>query len=283
LAYNTFEPVGGADPNLSPIIFLHGVTAFKENWEDIPQVVANATKRLSYSVDGRNHGDSEWSEQFSFDLNVDDLVHFMDSRGIQKAVIVGHSMGGITAIKTALRKPERIESIVVEDMFVRKIPQPVMDTVIPYVMFMQKALEEAPPQLDELEIKKFVLKYILEQMPQEMRKLASSGRSGDLDSNARFLSFRRSADGRFTSKSNLAVIERALRNMDTISSDPEGQFRGPACFIYGKMSPFLVGADEHHIKQFFPEAILVGIDDVGHDVHNSKPLEFTDVLLKFLS
>lgn len=58
----------------------------------------------SYSVDARNHGDSEWNDYFNFDVNVDDLLHFMDVLGIRKAILVGHSMGGKTAIKTALKR-----------------------------------------------------------------------------------------------------------------------------------------------------------------------------------
>lgn len=57
-----------------------------------------------YAVDARNHGDSEWRDYFTFDCNVDDLLHFMDSMKIPTAAIVGHSMGGIIGIKTALRK-----------------------------------------------------------------------------------------------------------------------------------------------------------------------------------
>ncbi|GFT00400.1 hypothetical protein NPIL_145951 [Nephila pilipes] len=102
LAFNTVEP-DGCEKDKAPIIFLHGITASKEYWNEIPKNLANATKRKVYAIDSRNHGDSEWSEVFNFDCNVDDFLHFMDQIGVSKAILIGHSMGGITALKTALR------------------------------------------------------------------------------------------------------------------------------------------------------------------------------------
>ncbi|GBM81374.1 hypothetical protein AVEN_172007-1 [Araneus ventricosus] len=102
-AYNLVEPDGGATDK-PPVIILHGVTASKEYWYDIPKTVANATKRKVYAVDARNHGESPWSEVFDFgDCNVVDLLHFMDTIKAPKAILIGHSMGGITIIKTAIK------------------------------------------------------------------------------------------------------------------------------------------------------------------------------------
>ncbi|CAL1278451.1 unnamed protein product [Larinioides sclopetarius] len=102
LVYNLVEPDGDAIDK-PPVIFLHGLSASKEIWHDIPKTVANATKRKVYAVDSRNHGESPWSDVFNFDCNVDDLLHFMDTIRAPKAILIGHSMGGFTSIKTALK------------------------------------------------------------------------------------------------------------------------------------------------------------------------------------
>lgn len=282
LAYNTHEPVAGSDESLSPIIYLHGATSFKESWGDIPQVVANATKRRSYSLDARNHGDSEWNDYFNFDVNVDDLIHFMDTLGLQKAILVGHSMGGVTAIKTALKRPDRVEKVIIEDMFVRKCSKEVIDVVLTYISLLQQAIDKAPPQLGEDAVKMFILQYLMANLPPILLKHLKKDEEG-LESKARFMALRRGADGRFVNKCNLAVVKKAMENLETLASEPEGRFDGPACFIYGEMSPFLVGADEHHIRQYFPKAVFTGIEDADHNVHPTKPLEFTDSVIKFLS
>ncbi|KFM70267.1 Abhydrolase domain-containing protein 11, partial [Stegodyphus mimosarum] len=92
LAYKTVEPTSGTGDK-SPIIFLHGCTASSDYWGDIPQTLANETKRKVYLLDARNHGDSEWSDVFNFDVNFNDLAYFMDTMNISKAVLLGHSMG----------------------------------------------------------------------------------------------------------------------------------------------------------------------------------------------
>ena len=283
LSYNTHEPVCETDENLSPIIYLHGATVFKESWFDIPQIIANATKRKSYSLDARNHGESEWTDHFNFEVNADDLKHFMDTQGIDKAILVGHSMGGMTAIKTALRWPDRVEKIVVEDMFVRKCPPETIKTILNYITMLQKAIEEVPADLDEESAKKLVMKCLTENIPAEMKDLTYEGKTKDDEDDLRFLKFRRTAEGRYSSVCNLEALKKALGDLETAASDPQGQFAGPALFIYGKVSPFLVGADEHHIKQFFPNAVFEGVEEAGHDVHFVKPLEFTDAVLKFIS
>ncbi|KFM70263.1 Abhydrolase domain-containing protein 11, partial [Stegodyphus mimosarum] len=102
---------------------------------------------------------------------------------------------------------------------------------------------------------------------------ANSRLAGDLKLNS---------DGRYGVKSNLKILEKATRNADTVMEDPSGVYQGPACFIYGALSPFLVGADKHHIKQFFPKAEFVEVEDATHDVHIDQPLQFTDTILKFI-
>lgn len=75
---------------------------FKFNWFTIDLFILQV-----YAVDARNHGDSDWNDFFNFDINVDDLLYTMDSLSIPKAVLVGHSMGGITALRTALKAVSR--------------------------------------------------------------------------------------------------------------------------------------------------------------------------------
>ncbi|KFM70266.1 Abhydrolase domain-containing protein 11, partial [Stegodyphus mimosarum] len=170
LAYKTVEPVGGAEDK-PPVIFLHGLTASTDYWFDIPRIIANETKRKIYLLDARNHGDSEWSDEFNFDINSADLVHFMDTMNIPKAVLLGHSMGGITAIRTALKKKERVEMIIVEDMSVRKVPKAMSDMIITSMTLAQQAVEQMPTDIDENGAKKFIFDYLFDHLPAEAKEL----------------------------------------------------------------------------------------------------------------
>ncbi|GBM81372.1 hypothetical protein AVEN_172005-1, partial [Araneus ventricosus] len=190
-----------------------------------------------YAVDSRNHGDSPWSDVFNFDCNVDDLLSFMDSIGAPKAIIIGHSMGGITGMKTALRAPERVEKLVVEDISCRKIPQPILEMVLLYVSLGQAALEQVPTDVDEDTARKIIFDAVLQGLPQELKMLAKP-------ENANFrIQLKRSPEGRWIFKSNIGLLMKALKNSKELMTEPTGVYEGPACFIYGKLSPFLVCKD----------------------------------------
>ncbi|GFT63128.1 AB hydrolase-1 domain-containing protein, partial [Nephila pilipes] len=124
----------------------------------------------TYVVDSRNHGESPWSEVFNFDCNVDDLLHLMDTINAPKAILIGHSMGGITAIKTALRAPERVESIAIEDIGVRRLPEEVIEMVRQRMSLMKVAVEKLPLGLDEVKARKFIFDSVFEALPPEIVK-----------------------------------------------------------------------------------------------------------------
>ncbi|XP_042902291.1 sn-1-specific diacylglycerol lipase ABHD11 isoform X4 [Parasteatoda tepidariorum] len=103
IAHRVFEASGGSC-SICPYILLHGLMENKENWKAIPQLLADVTKRKVYTYDARNHGESEHSMDSNFDNNIYDLYHFMDKIEVYRAVLVGHNMGGMTAIQAALQQ-----------------------------------------------------------------------------------------------------------------------------------------------------------------------------------
>ncbi|XP_054722426.1 protein ABHD11-like [Uloborus diversus] len=164
LAFYVAEPENGADDKASPIIFLHGITACKELWETVPQTVANMSKRRAYVVDQRNHGDGEWSDIFTFDVLVDDILNFMDENKIKKAILIGHSMGGIVSIKTALKNPQRIEALIVEDMIVGYVDKELLGVIEAFISKSYEIVMHIPAGTDENEASQFFLVSMAEVM-----------------------------------------------------------------------------------------------------------------------
>ncbi|KAF8768168.1 protein ABHD11-like [Argiope bruennichi] len=276
LVYNLVEPDGGATDK-PPVIILHGLTASKEYWYDIPKTVANATKRKVYVLDSRNHGDSPWSDVFNFDCNVDDLLHFMDTIKTPKAILIGHSMGGITSIKTALRAPERVEKAVIEDMTVSKVNAQIIEMIYNKIGLARKALEVMPTGLDEKSARLFIIDFIIEALPPEAKQYVR------FDENGYMIPLKKTEDGRYTFKSNINGLQNAVKNAEQSDETEKGRvFEGPICFIYGKLSPFQVSKDEEVIKKVFPNAELVGVEGATHTVHNDCPAEFKETVLNFL-
>ncbi|XP_054706699.1 protein ABHD11-like, partial [Uloborus diversus] len=122
LAYICCEPEGGKSDS-PPIILHHGFTSCKERWKPILQTLANQSKRVVYAIDARNHGESERSDFFNFDILTKDLENFMEAKGISKATLIGHSMGGVVTMALAVTTPEKVEKLIIEDVSPKE-PEP---------------------------------------------------------------------------------------------------------------------------------------------------------------
>jgi len=279
IAYKSFDPAHEIDESLSPVIFLHGITSSKESWDDVPQVIADGAKRKVYALDARNHGDSDHTDVFNFDLNVDDLFHFMDEMNIPKAVLVGHSMGGLTATNAALRKPERIEMIFSEDMFVKK-PTP----------FVTNLFERFMKLLDNI-VQMIVLQCISNEL--DAMKSAVDRSYSQMSSGAPILvkkeemykmnyTFKPNPSGGYDVKYNKDTLIRALSNIETLMSDPCGQYSGPAYFLYGELSPFQVGKKKDSIREHFPNSEFREFKGATHFLHGEYSDKFKKTVLQYL-
>ncbi|HET6443146.1 MAG TPA: alpha/beta fold hydrolase [candidate division Zixibacteria bacterium] len=97
-----------------PLILIHGFNMDVNTW--INNIDALAESHKVYGIDLWGLGFSARdSVDPSFELYTEQLLSFMDTLDIQKATLVGHSMGGGTAISFAVRYPERVDRLVLVD------------------------------------------------------------------------------------------------------------------------------------------------------------------------
>ena len=98
-----------------PLIILHGLFGQSDNWSTLSK---NFSKNgfCCYLVDQRNHGRSPHSEDFTYEIMAEDLLELMNDEKIDSADIIGHSMGGKTAMFFALKHADRINKMIVADM-----------------------------------------------------------------------------------------------------------------------------------------------------------------------
>ena len=73
-------------------------------------------------LDARNHGNSPHTQEMSYESMSADVVKFLNDHRISECSIIGHSMGGKTAMITALEHPERVERLIVEDVSPTRAP-----------------------------------------------------------------------------------------------------------------------------------------------------------------
>ena len=96
------------------MLVLHGLLGSSRNWQTTGRDLAAHFHVLA--LDARNHGRSPHSEEMSFAAMADDVIAWMDARDLARADIVGHSMGGKTAMLLACRHPGRVARLVVVDV-----------------------------------------------------------------------------------------------------------------------------------------------------------------------
>ena len=103
--------VGEAGP---PLIVLHGLFGAASNWRTIARGLDDC--RSVYLLDARNHGNSPHAPLMSYAAMAADVKAFMDSNAIESADIIGHSMGGKTAMHLALHSPQRVSRLLIVDI-----------------------------------------------------------------------------------------------------------------------------------------------------------------------
>jgi len=104
-----FREAGGSGG--VPVVLLHAQGSTAGTWDAF---VARVDRRV-LALDLRGHGESSWAKKYSLELMCEDVLGFLDAKGIAQADLVGHSMGGRVAVLVAQRQPGRVRRLVVED------------------------------------------------------------------------------------------------------------------------------------------------------------------------
>jgi pimeloyl-ACP methyl ester carboxylesterase len=95
------------------MVLLHGLTGDGNAWAEFAPRFADRWHVVA--PDQRGHGRSRHAEAYSFALFADDLHGLLEAYDIERAVLVGHSMGGVVAYRYAERHPERVAAMVLEE------------------------------------------------------------------------------------------------------------------------------------------------------------------------
>jgi pimeloyl-ACP methyl ester carboxylesterase len=104
------EDRGSGEP---PLVLVHGYTGSSLDWFDVHDELAADRRVLAF--DHRGHGESSHASAYSIDLLAADFLALLDAVGLKTIDLLGHSMGGVVALRTVLAQPERIRSLVLMD------------------------------------------------------------------------------------------------------------------------------------------------------------------------
>lgn len=254
-----------------PLVILHGLYGSSDNWMSIGRKLAENFE--VYIPDQRNHGRSPHSDRHDYGSMREDLMEFIDGQGLQRVILLGHSMGGKTAMCFAANYPERIGTLIVADIAPKS-----------YKGIWRR---EALNHYDILMAMKEVDFSRVSSRRDVDGQLAASIKSQRIRA---FLmkNLGKERDGRYSWSINLDVLIRELDNiMDGINescfdlSSPTGDF--PVLFIRGGNSPYIEEEDMKFINKLFPSARLETIPDAGHWLHAEQPEAFIETVSSFAS
>ncbi|KAG8590093.1 hypothetical protein GDO81_006631 [Engystomops pustulosus] len=100
LSYDLFD---GKAPG-PPLVLLHGLFGSKSNFQSIAKALVRRIGRKVLTLDARNHGSSPHSDTITYHTMSDDVRHLLQQLNISSCVLIGHSMGGKTAMTLALQE-----------------------------------------------------------------------------------------------------------------------------------------------------------------------------------
>lgn len=238
-----------------PMIILHGLFGFSDNWQTHAKKFAEYYRVIL--VDLRNHGHSDWSDEFSYDIMVDDLKELCNELHLKNILMIGHSMGGKVAILFAQKHKELLDKLVVVDIGVKAYPmhhQHILAGMhaidLPKIQLRKEAEEILKRYIDSDGVRQFLLKNLYWK-----------------------------DKGQLAWRMNLKVLEREMENI--LSSLPEKEVMLPTLFIRGELSNYILDEDIEQLEDQFPDSEIITIKDAGHWVHAEAPEEFVDAVLGF--
>jgi esterase len=234
-----FEATG----NGSPVVILHGLFGSSRNWRGIAKSLA--PHHRVYCVDMRNHGQSPWAASMTYSEMAGDMRMLIESEGLDKPVVIGHSMGGKAAMALALESPSLLGRLIVVDI----APVSYVDRFSVYL--------EAMREVDTLSLSKRA--DALEQLVQRIH---------DVDLAGFLLQNLVPRDDHFDWRLNLGAISAAVPEL---SGFPEElllrRYPGPVTLIRGSLLDYVQPADQIVAAKVFPAVEVVEVQGAGHWVH----------------
>ncbi len=239
-----------------PLVILHGLFGSLDNWQTHAKKLSEYFRVIL--VDQRNHGHSDWSEEFNYSLLAQDLKELVDQLNLTDFYLLGHSMGGKTVMQFVQNYPDLVEKLIVLDIGIKQYPMhheeilKGIHAVSASPMDSRSAAESILlPYVPDFGTRQFLLKNLYWK---EKGKLAW--------------------------RMNVEVLEREMQYI--LAALPTDENFTPTLFIRGERSGYILEEDYSDIEIVFPDSTFETIENAGHWVHAEAPDEFINAVLAFL-
>lgn len=252
-----FERFG--EPHKPAIVILHGLYGSISNWRTIAKKLAGANQVLI--VDMRNHGRSPWADSMDYPDMARDVATLCDSQNITSPVVIGHSMGGKTAMAMVQLNLLSVSRLAVVDIAPVSYPdshgdehkaflQAMLSLDMTQVVSRQSADDILSAQIPSLGIRQFLLQNLI-----------------------------KTAAG-YAWRLNLKIIQA---NLDVLIDYPELKSTDTkTLFVKGENSNYVASENYAAIDEQFTQSSISSVSDAGHWLHAEQPGKVLQLLRDFI-
>ena len=241
-----------------PFIILHGFLGMSDNWKTLGSKFSEGGFQV-HLIDQRNHGRSFHSNEFDYDVLAEDLKNYCETHQLKNIVLLGHSMGGKTAMLFATRYPELVSKLMVADISPRFYP------------IHHDAILEGLSSLDFNSIKsRGEADKVLSQYVSDL------GTRQFLLKNLYWIE-----KGKLALRINLEALNENVSEVGE-ALPMHAQFNDDTLFLRGDKSEYIGAQDETIIKSHFSNSKIVTISNAGHWLHAENPTDFFNEVMAFL-
>ncbi len=260
-----FHLLEWGEENATKLFMLHGGHQSAHSWD---LVSLNFAQRYHvFTPDQRGHGDSEWARDcaYSSEEMANDAAGLISTLGLDRPVMIGHSMGGRNTLTMALAYPDVCRALVIVD-----VGPEISDEGRKAIGSFVRANEE----FDDLE-----------QFVENVRRYDPYRSREHIERTVKYNLFLR-ADGKYVSKCDRAPRKLGLNERqgsgEQLSLEAVKAINVPVLVVRGENSNILAPDAAERFVDALPHGELVTVPDCGHNVHSQNTLGFIDAVSAFL-
>ena len=242
----------------TPFVILHGFLGMSDNWKSLGKKFAAQGYQM-HLIDQRNHGRSFHDPVFNYQAMAADLLSYCEYHKLDQIVLLGHSMGGKTAMEFAVAHPNRVLKLVIADIAPRQYGEHHQD-VLKALGLLDLSIIDSRAKADQV-----LANYIKEQ-----------GVRLFLLKNLYWIEKKQLA-----LRVNLPVVSREVSQVGK-ALDVTAVFDKETLFVRGENSGYITSFDETSIQKQFPKSQIKTVSNAGHWLHAENPEQFHQIVVDFL-